>query len=146
MGNLKLALILISALTIGVAVGAIVSVMQEAQPPKDSEEPEGNHFSPFSTALMTTPDHLDWGVVTVGVPKTRNVTLTSVNATSPIQLTMSTVNASANLLNYTVVWDAENVTLQPQTSITANFTLTIHTADVTETADFTFDIIIASNL
>lgn len=93
----------------------------------------------INTSLTIQPSYIDWGTVLIGEPVMRNITFTNNGATWQ-SLNMTMGNHTANLLNYTLSWDAENHSLPTATSLTANFTLTIHEANITVTDQFTFDI------
>lgn len=92
----------------------------------------------INTTLTFQPSHIDWGIVYIRTPATCNVTFTN-NGASWQSLNM-TCNATTNLLNYTLMWDAEGLSLLSGNSLTANFTLTIIEANVTVTDQFTIDI------
>jgi len=91
--------------------------------------------------LTFSPSSIDWGTVIVDENVSRSVNITNTGGPTGI-LNMSTANASANLLNYSLTWDLIDWFLESDESVLANFTLTIYEANTTVTNDFNFNIII----
>ena len=89
--------------------------------------------------LSFQPNEINWGNVTVGDSVTRNTTITN-NGRDIASLNMTYGNQTANLLNYTLTWDAESEPLPNGYYIIANFTLTIYEANITTSEAFTLDI------
>ena len=94
-------------------------------------------------ALTAEPSNIDWGNVTLNTPINRSVDIDNVGTKNMTSLTMKYENPSANLLNYTVLWNCEGLDLPVGDVITATFTLTVYEA--TEGA-FSFDIWIGDNV
>jgi len=132
MNKLFLAILFIGLLVIG---GAVAYLIQQSTPPAENGETPDNHMSP----LTAVPPSIDWTGVSLFTPVTRNTTITN-NSDQTANLTVYTMNASANLHDYTLTWDAESYILDPTESVTANFTLTVLNA--TE-GGFTLDIVVA---
>jgi len=103
--------------------------------PDDENEQPQPHMTPFTAV----PASINWTEARLFTPVTRNSTITN-NSDQTANLTVYTGNASANLYDYTLTWDAEGILLEPNESVTANFTLTLLNA----TGDtFTLDIVVA---
>ena len=89
--------------------------------------------------VSSNPSTLDWGTVTVGASNTKQVNLT--NSGTPLTaLNMTYGNATTNLVNYTVTWDAEGLPLPTNSWLLANFTLAIYEANITASEAFTLDV------
>jgi len=133
MNTLVKVMLLIAAI---VLAGVAAYVVQQTAPPAENGETPDNHMSP----LTAVPASINWTGVSLFTPVTRNSTITN-NSEQTANLTVYTGNASANLYDYTLTWDAEGILLQPTESVTANFTLTVLNATVGDT--FSFKIVVA---
>lgn len=78
--------------------------------------------------LSADPTSIDWGDIYNGSVSERNTTLTNTGTRPFTSLNMTYGNASLNLINYTVTWDAEDIALPVGQSLMANFTLTVYNA------------------
>lgn len=88
--------------------------------------------------LSVVPSSINWGNVTLNENVTKQVNIT--NTGRNIASLNMTYNGTANLLNYTLEWTAENSTLLSGNSLIANFTLTVYTFNFTVTDQFSIDI------
>ncbi len=88
--------------------------------------------------LTFNPTEIDWGNVTLNTPVTRNTTITNVG--HDVASLNMTYNATSNLINYTLTWDAEGQSLPYAASLTVNFTLTVYEFNWTVTDQFSIDI------
>jgi hypothetical protein len=93
--------------------------------------------------LTATPSSIDWGNVTLNTPFSRLVDITNVGTINITKLTMTYNNSSPNLMAYTLTWNCTDIALPVDDYVTANFTLTIITA---EAGPFSFDIWIGDNV
>jgi len=101
------------------------------------------HLPSFGTVtqdygLTVEPSAINWGNVSLNENVTRQVNIT--NTGRNIASLNMTYNGTANLLNYTLGWDGEELALPSATNLVANFTLTIYEANVTVSDQFNIDI------
>jgi len=131
-------MLLIAAIVIA---GVVAYAVQQATPPAENGETPDNsdQLEPHMSPLTAVPPSINWTGVSLFTPVTRNSTITN-NSDQTANLTVYTGNASANLHSYTLTWDAEGIMLEPNESVTANFTLTLLNA--TE-GGFMLDIVVA---
>jgi len=96
----------------------------------------------ISSEYVLTAEPIDWGNISLNTPVSRLVNITNFGTKNVTKLTMKYNNSSPNLMDYTLTWNCTNSKLPVDYYVTANFTLTIKTA---EAGPFTFDIWIGDN-
>lgn len=97
---------------------------------------------PIAEELTATPSSIDWEIVALDTPISKLVDVDNAGTVDYTTLTITTENASANLLDFTLTHNYTDEALPAGYYLTISFTLTVYAAS---SGPFSFDIKIVGN-